>query len=66
MWLGPIDIFQFFSPIADVKLSESNMVVVDAGQVDPHGPELAAVDTSVLGKQVIIDKVERPTPKCKN
>ena len=49
-----------------MKLSESNMVVVEAGQVNPHGPELAAVDTSILGNQVIIDKVEKPTPKCKN
>jgi hypothetical protein len=51
--------------IIDVRLSEANMVVVEAGQENPHGPELAAVDTSVLGKPVIVDRVEKPSPKAK-
>ena len=32
-----------------VRLSEENIVTVEAGQHDPNGPELAIIDRAILG-----------------
>jgi hypothetical protein len=59
-WFAEIIVNTVIVLNADVSLSEENLAVVQQGQSDPHGPELAPVDTSVLGHKVIIDKVNRP------
>lgn len=45
----------------DVNLSaEEHQATVLAGQSIPLGPELEPVDTSIIGKAVIIDRVSKP------
>jgi hypothetical protein len=36
-----------------VELTEENQVVVDAGQENPHGQEIAPVDRSIIGEVVV-------------
>ena len=52
-------------PIAEVKLSAEHHVTVEAGQDDPHGPELAVADPSLLGsaKAIKIEKTKGSGPK---
>ena len=39
-----------------VKLSEENIVTVEAGQHDPNGPELAIIDRAILGDPVTVTR----------
>jgi hypothetical protein len=40
----------------DVSLSPEHFVTVEAHQDEPHGPELAVADSSLLGKSVKVEK----------
>jgi hypothetical protein len=66
MLVVSVDWFLLLLCISDVSLSEENMAVVNAGQGDPHGPELAPVDTCIMVESVIIDKVNKPSNKKPN
>jgi hypothetical protein len=41
----------------EVSLSEEHLTTIQAEQHNIHGPELSPVDTSVLGQEVIMQKV---------
>jgi hypothetical protein len=43
--------------VAGVTLSEEHVVTVEANQDNPNGPMLEPVDTAMIGKPVIIEKV---------
>jgi len=44
--------------MTDVSFSANNMEAIQQDQSLPHGPELAPIDTSVLGQPVIIQKTK--------
>lgn len=39
-------------------MKAEHLVAVEAGQADPHGPELAPIDPSFVGKHVTVTKTK--------
>ena len=51
-------IFEIFKSSTEMKLTEEHTQTVKQGQERPQGQEIEAIDQSVIGKGVIVEKIK--------